>query len=158
MDHEKYMDLAIKQAKKALANNETPIGAVVVHKDGTILGRGYNKMEKIKCQTGHAEVVAIQKACKKIGDWRLNNCCIYVTLEPCTMCFGLIMLSRIDKLIFGAESPLFGYKNNKNIQIVKKDLVISEGIKKEECEKLLRRFFKKIRREKEYNEAKASVF
>ncbi len=150
-NHDKYMSEAIKLAKKSFLINEVPIGAIVVDKSGKIIGRGYNKMEKTKCQTGHAEVIAIQKACKKIGDWRLNNCWIYVTLEPCPMCFGLIRLSRIDGIVFGAKSPLFGfgYENNKSLPRLKKDLVIHDGIKKDESLDLIKKFFKKLRNRKE---------
>lgn len=147
LDHEKYMAAALKQAEKAFEKNEVPIGAIVVHKDGTILGRGYNKMEASKCQTGHAEVVAIKKACKKIGDWRLNDCWLYVTLEPCIMCFGLIQLSRLQGVVFGTESPLFGfgYKKQKTIPLLQKNLIIQEGVKKDECSRILKKFFKKAR-------------
>lgn len=150
LDHNKYMSLAIKQAEKAQSLGEVPIGAIVVKNDGTILGRGYNQMERKKCQTGHAEVVAIQKACKKVGDWRLTDCSIYVTLEPCIMCFGLIQLSRFQSVIFGAQSPLFGfgYENKENLPLLKKDLVIKEGVKKEACTKLLKQFFQTIRKGK----------
>ena len=151
LDHEKYMQKAIYLAQKASAQGEVPIGAIVVNKSGLIIGRGYNKMEQTKCQTGHAEITAIKKACKKIGDWRLNDCWIYVTLEPCIMCFGLIQLSRISGIVFGVKSPLFGfgYKKEKGIPLFKKDLIIKEGVKKKECKELLQQFFKTIRKKKE---------
>ena len=105
-------------------------------------------MEKKKCQTGHAEVIAIEKACKETGDWRLNKCWIYVTLEPCHMCFGLIKLSRIEGLVLGAKSPLFGFghEDHKNLQTLKKDLVIKIGVKKNESLELIKIFFEKLRR------------
>lgn len=159
--HEKYMLAALKQAQKALRNNEVPIGAVVVDGEGRIIGRGYNKMEKTKCQTGHAEVIAIQKACKKINDWRLSNCWLYVTLEPCSMCFGLIRLSRLQGVVFGTLSPLFGfgYENyKKNLPLVDKNLAVLEGVKKEDCVQLLQNFFKTIRKKKDDDEAKAGFF
>jgi len=142
---------ALKQAQKAYDFGEVPIGAVVVDKYGMILGRGYNKMEQVKCQTGHAEVIAIQRACKKIGDWRLTKCWLYVTLEPCVMCFGLAQLSRIEGIIFGARSPLFGfgYGKKKSIPLLKSNLVIKEGIKKNECTQILQKFFRKVRKRKE---------
>ena len=145
MTDEQYLKKAIDQAKKASANDEVPIGAIVVDSNGIIIGRGYNKMEKTGCQTGHAEVVAIEKACKKIGDWRLNGCSIYVTLEPCLMCFGLIQLSRIDRLVFGARSPLFGFGYGTEKIPPMGNLTIEEGIRKEECSDLLKKFFKKVR-------------
>jgi tRNA(adenine34) deaminase len=153
LNYDKYMLMAIKQAKKAFSIGEVPIGAIVVHKNGEVIGRGYNKMEKMNCQIGHAEVTAIQKACKKIGDWRLSNCSMYVTLEPCLMCFGLIKLSRIKKVVYGTKSPMFGFSkiNNKNLPLVKKDLPIFKphvisGIKKDECSGLLKTFFKNVRK------------
>lgn len=106
---QKYMTLALKQAKKAYELGEVPIGAIITSPDGKVLGQGYNKTESSNCQSRHAEVIAIEKACKKIGDWRLTDCSIYMTLEPCLMCFALIGLSRIKKLVYGAKSPLFGY-------------------------------------------------
>lgn len=150
-DHEKYMSLALKQAEKAYALGEVPIGAVVVDEHGEVLGRGYNRMEKMGCQTGHAEVIAIQKACKKIGDWRLNGCWMYVTLEPCVMCLGLIQLSRMKGIVFGTRSPLFGfgYGKEKSLPLIKSDLVILEDIKKEACADILQKFFRNIRQRKE---------
>ena len=147
LETEKFMAEAIKQARKALSVGEVPIGAVVVDEAGKIIGRGYNQMEKRKSQTAHAEVVAIKKACKKVGDWRLNGCTIYVTLEPCLMCLGLIKLSRIKKIVFGIKSPLFGfgYGEKGREKILGKDLLIAEGVQKGECKLLLQSFFKNVR-------------
>jgi len=147
---EKLMAESIKQARKALTLGEVPIGAIVVDGSGKIVGRGCNKMEKSKCQTAHAEVVAIEKACKKRGDWRLNDCSIYVTLEPCLMCLGLIKLSRIKKIVFGVRSPLFGfgYASKEGENLIKGDLVIEEGVKKAECKQILQEFFGSIRKRK----------
>ena len=149
-DHEHFMKKALAQAKKALALGEVPVGALVVDEEGVILGRGYNKMEAVGCQTGHAEVIAIQKACKKRGDWRLDDCSLYVTLEPCLMCFGLAQLSRIKEIIFATESPLFGFgfKKSQSLPFLKKDLLLHEGILKEEAVNLLQTFFKTIRTKK----------
>lgn len=137
--------MALRQAKNALRKEEVPIGAIVVNKEGKVIGRGYNKMEKIKCQTGHAEVVAIEKACKTVGDWRLDGCTVYVTLEPCTMCFGLIQLSRMKRLVYGAKSPLFGFGDSKK----RSDFEIIEGIQGDESKALLQRFFGGIRKVKD---------
>jgi len=144
----KFMSKAMSQARLAYKADEVPIGAVVIDENGEILGRGYNQIEKKGCQTYHAEVQAIKKACKKIGDWRLNNCWIFVTLEPCLMCFGLIKLSRIKGLVYGAESPLFGFSKelNKNLNIACQDLIIKEGVKKNQSGDLLTKFFKKARK------------
>ena len=99
---EKFMSVAIKEAKKANKNDEVPIGAVIV-KDGVIVSKSYNKRNKSKIATHHAEILAIEKACKVLGDWRLEGCTIYVTLEPCPMCAGAIMNSRISKVVYGAQ-------------------------------------------------------
>jgi tRNA(adenine34) deaminase len=148
LDDKDYMTVALKQAERAFRKDEVPIGAIVVGKDGKIIGRGYNSMEKIKCQTGHAEVIAIKKACKNIGDWRLDGCTVYVTLEPCTMCFGLIQLSRIKRLVYGAKSPLFGFGDTNFGATKKSKFEVEEGVKIEESKALLQRFFDGIRKRK----------
>jgi tRNA(adenine34) deaminase len=144
-----YMGKAIAQAKLAAKKNEIPVGAVIVAPDGNIIARAYNKVEVNNCQTGHAEILAIQKACKKIGDWRLNGCSIYVTLEPCLMCAGLISLSRLEKVVFGANSPIFGtgsLTNNTNlVHNYLKKLNIQNGIREKDCANLLKSFFRKKR-------------
>ena len=143
----KFMSKALAQARLAYKSDEVPIGAVVANKNGEVIGRGYNQMEKRGCQIYHAEVQAIKKACKKIGDWRLNDCWIFVTLEPCLMCLGIIKLSRISGLIFGSESPLFGFRKelDKNLNISYQDLIIKEGVKNKQSGDLLKKFFKKAR-------------
>lgn len=97
---EKYMKEAIRQAKKAYALDETPIGCVIVH-EGKIIGRGYNRRNTDKSPLAHAEIAAIRKASKKLGDWRLEECTLYVTLEPCQMCAGAIIQSRIPRVVVG---------------------------------------------------------
>ena len=104
MEAEVYMKEALKEAEKALALEEVPIGAVVV-KDGEIVGRGYNRRETDKDPTAHAEVIAIRQASAKLGGWRLHQCDLYVTVEPCPMCAGAIVLSRIKKLYIGTADP-----------------------------------------------------
>lgn len=150
--NEKFMKEAIKQAKKAEDINETPIGAVIVHK-GKIIARGYNKREIKKNCLCHAEIIAINKASKKLGGWRLPECDIYVTLEPCPMCAGAIISSRIDNLYFGAYDKKSGcagsvkdlfQKNlfNHNVNVV-------GGFMENECAEILKNFFKKLRQKKE---------
>lgn len=150
--HEFFMQKALLQAKVALKKGEVPVGAVIVDAQGNILARGYNKIEKSGCQTAHAEVVAIHKACKKINDWRLEGCAIYVTLEPCLMCFGLIQLSRMKSLFFGAQSSQFGCGLQKDgttdLKLYKKDLIIKGGLKEKESIDILKQFFKTIRKKK----------
>jgi tRNA(adenine34) deaminase len=144
-----YMGKAIAQAKLAAKKNEIPVGAVIIAPDGKIIARAYNKVEANNCQTGHAEILAIRKACKKIGDWRLNGYSIYVTLEPCLMCAGLIRLSRLEKVVFGASSPIFGtgsLTNNTNlVHNYLKKLNLQNGIREKDCANLLKSFFRKKR-------------
>ena len=144
---EYFMRKALAQAKLALRNNEVPIGAIIVNEDGEIVARAYNKIEKIGCQLGHAECLVIQKACKKIGDWRLNQHWLYVTLEPCSMCLGLIELSRLKGVIYGGPSALFGaITNEKERPSYAKSLVIKSGVLETECIELLQQFFGKVRK------------
>jgi len=151
-EHLYFMNSALQQARKALESDEVPIGAVVVDESGNIIAKAYNMMHGKKCQTEHAEVRAIKKACKKIGDWRLDGCRIYVTLEPCVMCYGLIKLCRISTLVYGAESPLFGYRLDKDVDhaVYKNDTMeIVSGVLKNEAIDILRVFFKKKRKKGE---------
>ncbi len=145
-----FMEKALLQAKCALKKNEVPIGAVVVDKQGVILGRGYNKIESNGCQLAHAEIEAIKKACKKKGDWRLDGCWIYVTLEPCLMCLGLILLSRMNGVVFGAKSkfllPMIGKVDN--WKLFKNNLIVKCGLKEKESTDILKRFFADIRKKK----------
>lgn len=145
--NEKFMREAYKQAEKAMANGEVPIGAVVVQ-NGKIIARGYNKREKSQNAINHAEIVAINKACKRLKSWRLENCEIYVTLEPCLMCYGAILNSRIKKLYFGAkdnksqlDKSILLSKNNS----LNHNLEVEEGILEKECSQLLKNFFRNVR-------------
>ena len=151
---EKFMKEALKEAKKAYEKLEVPVGAVIV-KDGKIIARGHNLKETKKDTTRHAEIIAIEKASKKLGAWRLLDCEIYVTLEPCSMCAGAMINSRIKKLYIGALDEKTGavgsvlnlledYKFNHNIEVEK-------GILKEDCEKILKDFFKDLRKIKNEN-------
>ncbi|MFH1461558.1 MAG: nucleoside deaminase [bacterium] len=156
-----FMQKALMQANVAFKKNEVPVGVVIVDDAGKIVSRAYNKIEGIGCQAGHAEVLAIKKACKKIGGWRLDGCSIYVTLEPCLMCLGLIQLSRIKNLYFGAVSEEFGsgLSDVKKHKFYKKDLKIAGGLKEKECADILKLFFKNIRKKKRvYYETKTRVF
>lgn len=151
MNKEKWMKEAIKQAKKAAQKEEVPIGCVIV-KDDQIIARAYNKREMKQCSTAHAEILAIEKACKKLGSWRLEDCDLYVTLEPCPMCSGAIIQSRIRNVIFGAYDPKGGCMgSNMNINDVRgfnhyPD--IEGGILQDECSRLLKEFFKAKRKKK----------
>ncbi len=161
LKHLFYMEKALLQAEVALKKNEVPVGAVVVCPKGKILGRGHNQIEGKGSQTAHAEILAIQSACKKKGDWRLDGCWLYVSLEPCLMCFGLIQLCRLKGVVFGASSDLFGFGFGKKdgFKLYKKDLIIKGGLKKSESVDILKKFFKGVRKKgKVKNEATCSVF
>mgnify|MGYP003302189324 CR=1 FL=1 len=136
--NEYYMNLAIQQAKKAYKYEEVPVGAVIV-KNSKIIAKAYNKKEKTKNVTKHAEIIAISKACKKIKNWRLDDCEIYVTMEPCMMCCGAIEQSRIKKIIYGVKNENYG-----STELLKNVEIISQVCEKE-CRELVQSFFKKRR-------------
>lgn len=146
-----YMKEALRQAKKAYAIGETPIGAVIVHK-GAVIARGYNKRETKKNSLGHAELIAIHKASKKLGGWRLPECELYVTLEPCPMCAGAIVQARIDHVYFGAYDKKTGCAGSKmNLfepQLFYHTTAVQGGILEEECAALIRQFFQELRAKK----------
>lgn len=137
-----YMKEAIKEARKANNIEEIPVGAIIV-KDGKIIARGYNKKEKRQNSLMHAELIAIDKTCKKLDSWRLDNCEIYVTLEPCNMCMGAIIESRINKIYYGIDNS----KSHKlNLEMIKNSKIdIEGGILELECKKILDDFFKNMR-------------
>ena len=144
-----FMRQALAQARRALERDEVPIGAVVVDPTGTVVARGHNQVEKRGCQTAHAEVLALQKACKKLGDWRLDGYWVYVTLEPCSMCMSLMKLCRIAGITYGADSPLFGYHLDKDagVRVYNRNAVqIIKGVCAEESASLLKQFFQKKRK------------
>lgn len=139
---EKNMKEAIKEAIKAYEMKEMPVGAVVVY-NGEIIGRGYNKKEFAHDSTMHAEIIAIKEACKSINDWRLNECTIYVTMEPCPMCIGAIKEARIKDVICGIKNDKF----NKLNEIIEKELEINIeiGVCEDEIKNIVKKFFISIR-------------
>lgn len=143
--NDKYMKEAIKEAKKAYSNGDVPVGAIIVL-NNKIIARAYNKKEKNGVATEHAEILAINKACKKLGTWRLNDCIMYITLEPCLMCAGALIQSRIKKIIYACKNEKFGYADSiKNILSDKKNnhiVEVESGVLQEECKKMLKDFFK----------------
>ena len=147
----KYMKEALKQAKKAEAIDEVPIGCIIVYND-KIIARGYNRRNIDKNTLSHAELNAIRKASKKLGDWRLDDCEMYVTLEPCQMCAGAIVQSRIKKIYIGCMNPKAGCAGSVlNLLQVGKfnhQVEIVEGILESECSIMLTNFFKKLRKTK----------
>ena len=150
-----FMKKALLQAKNAYKIDEVPVGAVVVDADGAIIGRGYNQVEKQHTQAAHAEAIAISAAGRKKGDWRLNGCWLYVTLEPCAMCMNLALLSRLDGIVFGARSPLFGYQldNDLSFQLYKLGaLLVVTRVCAEEAAMLLKDFFRRKRGRKHHDE------
>ena len=152
----KYMKAALKLAQKAADEGEVPVGAVVVC-DGKIVGRGRNRRETKKSAIHHAEIEAIEKACKKLGGWRLHKCDLYVTLEPCPMCTGAIINARIKTLYYGAKDEKAGscgtLVNLFDLQYNHKPEVIS-GVMEEECANILKKFFKDLRERKKIERKK----
>lgn len=145
---EKFMKEALKQAKKAEDIGEVPIGCVIVYED-KIISRAYNKRNNNKSTLAHAELIAIDKASKKMGDWRLEECTMYVTLEPCQMCAGAIVQSRMEKVVIGAMNKKAGCAgsilNLLQIEEFNHQVEIITGVLEEECSTVLQSFFKKLR-------------
>ena len=145
---EKYMKAAIRQAKKAYALDEVPIGCVIVQND-KIIARGYNRRNTEGNTLAHAELTAIRKASKKTGDWRLEDCTMYVTLEPCQMCAGAIVQSRIPRVVVGCMNPKAGCTgsilNLLNIQAFNHQADLTTGVLEEECSQLMKQFFRELR-------------
>lgn len=145
---EKYMKEALKQAKKAYALGEVPIGCVIVH-EGKIIGRGYNRRNTDKNTLSHAEITAIRKASKVIGDWRLEECTLYVTLEPCQMCAGAIVQARIPEVVMGCMNPKAGCAgsilNILEMPQFNHQVTVNRGILEAECSEMLKTFFVELR-------------
>ena len=145
---DKYMKIALEEAMKSYKNNDVPVGAVIV-KNEKVIARAHNQKEKEKNATRHAEIIVIEKACRKLKTWHLNDCTLYVTLEPCMMCCGAIIQSRIKKVIYATTNDKFGYiesvgkllQNKKNNHYVK----LEKGIGEQQSISLLKQFFKEKR-------------
>lgn len=148
---ERYMKEAIKQAKKAYAIGDVPIGCVIVYED-KIIARGYNKRNKNKTTLAHAELLAIAKATKKLGDWRLEGCTMYVTLEPCQMCAGAIVQARMDRVVIGSMNAKAGCAGSViNLLQMKQfnhQVEMEKGVLGEECSEMLSQFFRELRQKK----------
>ena len=150
-EQERFMKEAIRQAKKARALEEVPIGCVIV-RDGKIIARGYNRRNTDKNTLSHAELNAIRKASKKLGDWRLEGCTMYVTLEPCQMCAGALVQSRIDRVVIGSMNPKAGCAGSV-LNLLEMDgfnhkVEVEQGVLQEECSSMLSDFFKELREKK----------
>ena len=148
---EKYMREAVRQAKKAYAIGEVPIGCVIVYQD-KIIGRGYNRRTIDKNTLAHAELIAIRKASRKMGDWRLEGCTMYVTLEPCQMCSGAIVQSRMERVVIGGMNPKAGCAgsilNLLQMEEFNHRVDITTGVLGEECSQMMKGFFRELREKK----------
>lgn len=146
---ERYMKQAITQAKKAAAMGDVPIGCVIVYED-KVIARGYNRRNKDKTTLAHAELLAIKKASRVLGDWRLEGCTMYVTLEPCQMCAGAIVQARIPKVVAGAMNPKAGCAGSVldllHVERFNHQVEFVSGILEKECQSLLTEFFKELRK------------
>lgn len=151
---EKYMKEAIRQAKKAYALEEVPIGCVIVYED-RIIGRGYNRRTIDKNTLAHAELQAIKKASKKLDDWRLEECTLYVTLEPCQMCAGAIVQARVKRVVVGCMNPKAGCAgsilNLLDIKEFNHQVELTTGICEDECSQMMKQFFKELREKQKAN-------
>ena len=153
---EKYMKQAIKQAKKAYAIDEVPIGCIIVRdEDGKVIARGYNRRNTDKNTLSHAELNAIRKASKKLGDWRLEECTMYVTLEPCQMCSGAIVQSRMTRVVVGCMNPKAGCAgsilNLLQMPQFNHQVELTTGVLEEECSQMMKTFFKELREKRKKN-------
>ncbi len=155
---EKFMKAAIAQAKKAEALDEVPIGCVIVS-DGKIISRGYNRRNTDLSTTSHAEMNAIRKASRRLGDWRLEGCTLYVTLEPCQMCAGAIVQARLDRVVIGCMNPKAGCAgsilNLLQVQEFNHQVEITRDVLGEECSAMLTGFFRDLRRKKKAEEGRS---
>lgn len=150
-----FMKEALKEAQKAYEINEIPIGAVIA-RNGEIVGRGYNQKETMKDATLHAEISAIKDACRNLGGWRLTGCTMYVTLEPCSMCAGALVNSRVERLVIGARDLKAGacgsVLNIVQTEELNHQINVQFGVMEEDCSKILKRFFKDLRNSKNSEE------
>ena len=143
-----FMEVALKEAKKAYKIGEVPVGCVLVDQNDKIIAKAYNKKEKLHDVCGHAEILCIKKASKKIGDWRLNELTLYVTLEPCLMCSSEIIQSRIKSIVFGAYEQNTGAVLSRihAFKVENSSCLVAGGILEEDCKKIIQDFFKEKRK------------
>ena len=157
-ENEKFMKEAIKQAKKAAAIGDVPIGCVIVL-DGKIIARAYNQRNKRKTTLAHAELLAIEKASKKTGDWRLEECTMYITLEPCQMCSGAIVQARIKRVVVGCMNPKAGCAgsilNLLDMKEFNHQVELTTGVLEEECSGMMKQFFKELRQKQKDKKKKS---
>lgn len=160
LDDEKYMRLALEEAQKAYEKEEVPIGAVLVDEDGAVVARGHNMRENWHDATAHAELIAIQQACKDLERWRLSGLTLYVTIEPCPMCAGAIVMSRVDRVVYGSTDAkagacesVFNIPGNPTLNHRPE---ITAGILQQECADIMKRFFKMRREQRKAAKKKPS--
>lgn len=150
LPHAELMKLALVQARKAADMGEVPVGAVVVNADGQILAQAHNLRESTDDPTGHAELLAIREAAKAQGHWRLEGCTVFVTLEPCAMCAGAMVLSRIERCVFGATDPRGGFLGTlddlSQHPVLNHRFEVVPGVEQEQCSQVLKDFFRDLRR------------
>jgi len=148
LDHDYYMSLALELAREAKEDGEAPVGCVIADKSGAVVGRGRNRREREKRATAHAELEAINEACGALADWRLSGCTLYVTLEPCPMCAGAIIMSRVSKVFYGARDDLTGSCGsvvNIFMEPYGHSTQLTGGLLADECAELLTGFFRELR-------------
>ncbi len=154
-DDLKYMQEAVREARRALDEDEVPVGAVVVAGD-RVLGRGYNRMEHLRDATAHAEIIAMGAASENLGDWRLEGATLYVTVEPCMMCLGAAFMSRISRVVYGARDMRSGACGGAvslgGLKYMDREVIISGGVMEDECRGLLQEFFARLRKAGKQNE------
>ena len=148
MTHERWMEAALALAREAMEAGEVPVGCVIVDESGTIVGRGRNRREEWRQAAAHAEMLAIEEACKTLGDWRLGSCSLYVTLEPCPMCAGAIINARIGKVYYGARDSSVGACGsviNLFMERFGHEPQLTGGVLEEDCSRLISAFFQSLR-------------
>ena len=150
-DDEKYMEIALNLAKKCIKHGDVPVGCVIV-KNNKIIAKSFNKRNKKNNALAHAEIIAIDKACKKVHDWVLEGCSMYVTMEPCVMCAGSIVQARLDRLVYGTSSDKNGccgtLMNLVNNEKLTHKVEVTSNVMKDECSEIIKEFFIKLREEK----------
>ena len=147
-EDEKYMQMALMLAEQAMLEDEVPIGAVLVHK-GEVIARAYNRREQNKCATHHAEILALEEGCRTLGGWRLPDCTLYVTMEPCAMCAGAIVNARIERVVYGVPDVRFGaFGSLFDLSALPTNHTpaVAGGLMRDECLALLRAYFKQKRK------------
>ena len=147
--NEYYMQIALKEALKSYKKDDVPVGAIIV-KNGKIIAKAHNQKEQKRIATLHAEIIAINKACKKLKTWHLNDCIMYVTLEPCLMCVGAIAQARLQKVVYGCDSPKFGAIDLFTTEKKKMNHfpTVEKGILNEKAQEILKKFFEEKRKKK----------